>query len=100
MSTTITIIRNRVANLLRYEERWTQYTPARNNEKESVLPDSPTATCWCLVGAIYKCYPNQEERYLINKLVFKELGELPHRWNDNINRTHDDVLALVTKLGI
>lgn len=100
MSTTIVVIKNRVVNLLRYEERWTQNTSARNVEKESVLPDSPNAICWCLTGAIYKCYPNSDERYLINQMVYKELGQLPHNWNDDVNRTHDEVLELVTKLGI
>ena len=45
-----------VLQLLSDPKHWTQDANARNSKGVKCELDSPDAQCFCLVGAIYKCY--------------------------------------------
>lgn len=71
--------------------------------------DDPTANCWCLLGAVQRCYYNRPDGVFHNKLFFdimdkikKHLGGLDTitDWNDDKNRTFDEVKKLVVELDI
>lgn len=42
-------------HLLDDESRWAIVTAAQDKDKQEVGPASPSAVCWCLVGAIAVC---------------------------------------------
>lgn len=82
--------------------RWTQGTFARNARGETVATSNPAATCWCLEGAMMRCYPNMYEQDRVNTTIRRELGLGGGvvTWNDAPERTFDEVKALVTALDI
>lgn len=45
--------------------KWTEQVWARDKDGRHVLPENPTAVCWCLGGAVDYCYPDQTERAAI-----------------------------------
>lgn len=88
-----------VAELLADEKRWTRDLPSRNNEGHSVEVCSEDAVCWCMLGAIWKCYPLDEIVEIENRLR-RVTGVSIASWNDEPCRTHAEVLAAVQKAGI
>jgi len=97
----------KVRDLLIDASKWTTKTSARNAEGEACSPISKDAVCWCLSGAMLKCYPDtyydhswlEIERRLRNHL--KILGEYSLLvWNDNPKRTFQDIRDLITTLDI
>ena len=84
------------------EDGWTQKTMARNAIGKPVMPDSPYAVSWDLIGGMYKaCFESQAnfsamEDALIAVLPasFKEQLDLPH-YNDSPERTQSDIVELV-----
>ncbi len=42
-------------------ERHCQRSYARNKEGDDVLPNDPTAVCWCASGAMRKCYRDNRD---------------------------------------
>lgn len=93
------VINNRVANLLAHPERWTKQTLARDKNGRAVWFLGEEACCWCLSGAISKCYPNVEDRNRVRKMVEREVGYILG-WNDTFERTHEEVHSLCVRLGI
>lgn len=51
----------KVQELLTDESKWTQDTSARARDGKPVSPQSQRAVCWCLVGAIVRCYPSDDD---------------------------------------
>lgn len=89
----------KVRELLSSPDKWTQDFGARGADGLSIEWDSPEATCWCLIGAIVKCYPTRFEQ--VRDRIKKHLGvQFLSAWNDRIERTFEDVKALVTELDI
>lgn len=75
---------------------WTQGVCARNSEGEEVDVDSPEACCWCILGAVGIAADKNES---INQQAFtsyfmKKWGGISV-WNDNPNRTKEEVVALL-----
>ena len=94
----------KVRDLLTDETRWTKGVSARNALGQGgVCYDDPSATSWCLAGAIHKCYgidgwdPIAKRVYaLIQPLPKGGMGE----WNDDPARSFSEVRALVEELDI
>jgi hypothetical protein len=89
----------KVRELLSDESKWTQGAVARDKygmEIESV--DSPDACCWCLGGALIKCYGDMDSHFEV------VLDNIPKRyltissWNDT--HSYEDVKKLVDRLDI
>lgn len=91
----------RIAEFLADPERWTQRALARDASGTCVRPLAPEACRWCLVGALIVCYPDDRERWeVVEKLmhaVFGASGMSLTFWNDSPDRTHAEILALVTE---
>jgi len=90
----------KVRDLLTDESKWTKGQLAKDKEGWRCAPDYKDAVCWCLYGAIYKCYPKANERLSVDSLVGEQLGMEATIWNDHFDRTFRDVRDLVIKLNI
>lgn len=92
--------------LLSDPSRWTKGATARNSIGNIVSSYDPTAVCFCLIGAIFRIYPDDypnafNERVAIHKQLEGRLSN--HDivgWNDAPERTHEEVLALLKELDI
>lgn len=85
-----------VAELLESPERWTREAVARDSKGLSTYAEDPKAVCWCLAGAILKCYP---EGFVAIMDTFRRLTKEPiGPWNDA--HSHADVLSMVKSLNI
>lgn len=88
----------KVSELLSNESKWTKDTQARNKDNVPVRFDDPSAVCWCLLGAIAKCYDKCESLEIRNRL--REF--LPHpcinRFNDN--HSYEEVMEVVRQADI
>jgi len=91
----------KVQELLISEDNWTRHVLARNLENEPTFSNDSDAVCWCLVGAIAKCYGSNEPKRIkvINK-VERSVKIGIAKWNGNRDRTFEDVKNLVLKLNI
>lgn len=91
----------KVKELLISEDAWTTQHLARDVNGESTFSNDSDAVCWCLVGAICKCYGTNEcKRVKIVIKVENYLNMPIHQWNDKSERTFDDVKNLIMKLNI
>ena len=97
----------KVAELFSSEDRWTQGEGARDMYGKAVPFDSHNACQWCLLSAIYLCYPFEraqvtEERVkvkLFGKVIEeRRLGNCLSVWNNW--KTFEDVQKLVTRMKI
>ncbi len=86
------------------ESKWTQYTWFRNSESGATY-HSEEAVCACLEGALSICYGGSEDYRKIRALIEENIPSAfgmnqIAAWNDDEQRTFDDVKALVEKLDI
>jgi hypothetical protein len=92
--------------LLAPEGAWTQGTTARDAAGKPTHPLNGDAVSFCTLGAIGRCYGgyNYETSAALFKLQcrIEELGyHTPIApWNDAINRTQAQVVALLKELDI
>lgn len=72
------------------KQGWTQHVMARDSDGNETNPISNKAVCWCLLGAIYKVGGHTSEaiHYKVTNIA---------AWNDNPNRTVEEVIDLVEK---
>lgn len=87
----------KIKELLKNPESWTRGTYAKDAKGEGVMSRDAKAVCWCLLGALYRCYPDNTvaiSQALTDGAKSSNLAV----WNDN--HTHAEVLALVEKLDI
>lgn len=92
----------KVRELLKDETCWTKGAYARDEKGNDIPATSEQATCFCLRGAIRKCYLDPEIREKVLETVYREI-EYPRGisfWNDNPHRTFEDVKELVERLDI
>ena len=84
--------------LLSSEDKWTKGYMARDSKGRRVTPNSPEATCWCVLGAISKCYEESSTLDIVDKLSeiieYREIGV----WNDF--STYKKVIDLLKSLDI
>jgi len=86
----------KVQDLLSTPDRWTQGALARSAGGDPVDPLSEDAVAWCLVGAIMRCYSHSQLEVEVIVPSNLRLNE----WNDQRDRTWQDVIHLVKHLGI
>lgn len=94
----------KIHELLDSPEKWTQGTYARDSSGCSAPIHCPRAVSWYLMGAAHRCYP--EVKVLEVKVRLRD--ELRRRtgdgtvvnWNDDENRTFDEVRNLLLKLDV
>jgi hypothetical protein len=62
----------KVKELLDSPAKWTQRSFARDFHGNPTSSGDPTAVCWCLSGAINKCYDNSHKE---NDEVYQKLSD-------------------------
>jgi len=87
----------KIHELLNGASQWTQGTCARDANGDSCSVVGKAAVCWCLLGAICKCYSGQQQMAIIRK-VTSEVGVPVGTYNDQ--HTYEEVLALAKELDI
>lgn len=100
----------KVYELLSDESKWAQYALAKTKEGSTCDPLSREAVCWCLRGAVIKCYGmyNYEEGSSSVRVLEKIATELTRMnvttwisaWQDNKTRTFAEVRDLTLRLDI
>jgi len=88
----------KIYELLNKPKKWTQGTNARNISGDRVDANSKTAICWCINGAMLKCYQNAVDRRRVDRALRSEI-ELLTFWNDT-TATYEDVIALTKRLDV
>lgn len=58
-----------IRDLLSDRDRWTQLAFARNAYGDEVMSDSPTAVCFCLLGAVNKIVPKDDQTQVLERLM-------------------------------
>ncbi len=90
----------KVFELFQDESNWTQLALARNAAGESIDPNDPEAVCWCLYGAIMKCYPFGERGLMaMDVQKYIERGSAL-TFNDQMGRKFQEVKDLVARANI
>lgn len=92
----------KVKELLSSKSKWTKGATARDSQGSGCYCNSLSACCWCLSGAIYHCYPDDDEANSIHLLVRINLegfrGVID--FNDNESTSFEEIKALVNELDI
>ena len=89
----------KVRELLSSREKWTQGESSRDSFGNPVDINSPNAVCWCLSGALYKCYRASKVAFLMPRV--QNLFQVHViDWNDDPRTRFEDVKALVDRLDI
>ena len=82
------------------QSKWTQDAFAVNAVGDCVDPDSREAVAWCLLGAIDICYPDEAAGNGIASMLNEAVGRNIDSWNDELERTFDEVRGLLLQLDI
>ena len=87
----------KVKELLANERHWTQGTFARDAKGQEIGALFPEAACWCLRGALMRCYGEVGPAHWQAENRIKEvLGNNGIvRFNDDESTTHADVLRVL-----
>lgn len=92
--------------LLDGPEKWTQGEGARDENGVPVYYNAKNAVCWCLMGALAKCYGSLTPDWYAavdkvnDALTQKHKNILVIKWNDDPNRTWQEVHDLLKELDI
>ncbi len=87
------------SELLDSEEKWCKGSNAKDENGIAVIPESPRAIKWCLVGAVYKTRPFDTVWEDIEKLR-AHLGLVISDYNDAPERTFAEVRAALLAVGL
>lgn len=92
----------KIKELLTDESKWTKGAFARTIDNAQICSASQLAVCFCLQGAMFRCYTILDEFRVTRIKILKELrsGDSIASWNDAPERTFAEVKALVEKLDI
>jgi hypothetical protein len=98
----------KILELLDAPEKWTKKTAARGASGSPLPPDSDQACCWCILGALQKCYPkgpaDVEVEVLLKAIekIFPRTGTLGliTRFNDHPDTTFADVRAVLEEANV
>lgn len=85
--------------LLRDPERWNKGAAARDQNGKPCSYDNPSASSWCVLGALMMLYG---PRGWASRLVKTEIlvGCWVPKWQDAPERTHAEVLAALKKADV
>ena len=91
----------KIKELFSDSSKWTKGACAKTKHYTACLPTNPSAVCWCLAGALRKCYGESgESMSKIRLRILRSLGADYIVWNDDPTRTFEEVKALVEELDI
>ena len=92
----------KVKELFSDQTKWTQGAYAKSKNGTHLFSCDPTAVCFCLYGAISRCYEGDQDHFLtVSNKVRKAIGINDiFTWNDDPNRIFQEVKDLVEKLDI
>lgn len=90
---------------------WCQGVFAMDADNNKVLSTDPFAVKWCILGAIFRCYPGcHSGTGMATAKVLEVLGVLQREnrcfidslsiWNDHPHRTQAEVVELLRRLDI
>lgn len=103
----------KLKELLDKPEKWTKGVSARDSNGYKAGPLNENAVCWCLTGAIYKCYPEFSAAFDIYEKILDAAVELRY-WvftdvwvtatiinlNDREEITFEDIKAIIEHADI
>jgi len=98
----------KVKELLTSASKWTIRAMARDKSDVQCTVEDSDVFCFCLLGAIYHCYDDYDDRRSVVRKVLRAINadhfedkELAVTvWNDHPDRTFQEVKALVERLDI
>ena len=92
----------KVQDLLTDESKWTQESYAKNAKGNAVKWTSQFAVCWCLSGAVRKCYSDLQQFEILKKIRNFIKNKVGHTniasFNDKA--TFQDICNLIEELDI
>lgn len=88
-----------VQELLDDPSKWTKGALARDIDGEGLEADNSSAVCWCLIGAIQKCYGVAWIGVVIKCMRHLSVDWID-LWNNDPQRSFAEVKSLVTELNI
>ncbi len=92
----------KVKELLADPARWTQGWFARDVYGSEVDIHEQDAVCWCLIGAIYKCYEDPRDRKIAEDKVapFAKNQGATSIQSFNDSATHAEVMKLLEEADV
>ena len=96
----------KVIELLSDESKWTKGSYALDTNHESVGANDINSVCWCLEGAIKKCYVTVEERMSARKTIEEVINKDRYYkmtavgFNDHDTTKFEDVIRYVKLANI
>lgn len=86
----------KIKELLNSPEKWTQSAYAKDAVGDSCSSTEPQAVCWCLLGAIHRCYPEPKESDKVWRKILAAITLESHfvsisSFNDNEETTFEQV---------
>lgn len=94
----------KIHQLLKTRKQWIQGGLSRDKYGHDVSIHSKSAVCWCLYGALMKCYPRVEQYVIARKKL--DAADLPGgslnfiTWNDIKGRKFSEIKELVKSLNV
>jgi hypothetical protein len=90
--------------LLKNPDNWTQGWFHKEKKSEAPLyleqVEEPLACSHCLLGALKICYPDEIMNVEVKNKLRQEVGIPLVDWNDEDERTHEEVYQVLKKLDI
>jgi hypothetical protein len=95
----------KIHELLDNESKWTKDCAAKDCFGFNVNIRSRVAVCWCLLGAIEKCYPRKPQNLTVKTKVYNALLKRYNMnsiifFNDSLKTNFDNVRDLCLELDI
>jgi len=91
------------SDLLSKPGAWCQKAEAKDETGTTVAGDSSKACQWCLLGALMRCFPGDDDHYDIARFKVRQAipeDSLISTWNDSPARTQAEVVALLQSVGL
>ena len=90
------------SELIADPKAWTKGVAAVNATGKEVGPSSNEAVAWCLYGACVRCGVWDDQRAdRLGELIRKNIGTgTVTDFNDDPNRTHTEVIAILKEAGL
>ena len=86
--------------LLEKEKSWTRGSVARDRHGHEVNVHDTLACRWCMFGAILRCYPENDDRYVAMVRIGLRLPNDIGAWNDAPGRKHSEVVAKLKEADV
>lgn len=90
----------KIRELLSAPSKWTRHKLARNRDGVPCPPDSIHACCWCISGAVLKCYESTQGSIVFEKISVYINAPGIAVWNDDRSRTFRDIQLMCIALDI